>query len=317
MKNFAMIGAAGYIAPRHMKAILETGNNLVAAYDPYDGIGILDSYFPECSFFKEFERFDRYLEKLKRVEKKVVDFIVITSPNYLHDSHIRYGLRIGSNVICEKPIVLNPHNLEQLIEIEKESTFKVFNVLQLRLHPDVIKLKKIIENDIRENQQKVYDIDLTYITSRGKWYFSSWKGEEAKSGGITTNIGIHFFDMLTWIFGDIIKNEVYYRESDTSSGFLKLKNANVRWFLSTNNKFLDKKNKRTFRSILMNSVEFEFSKGFENLHTLSYQNILKNEGFGLNEAKNSLNVVAEIRNKKISKVNKKKSHSMLKKILNE
>ena len=312
-----MIGAAGYIAPRHMKAILETGNNLVAAYDPYDGIGILDSYFPECSFFKEFERFDRYLEKLKRVEKKVVDFIVITSPNYLHDSHIRYGLRIGSNVICEKPIVLNPHNLEQLIEIEKESTFKVFNILQLRLHPDVIKLKKIIENDIRENQQKVYDIDLTYITSRGKWYFSSWKGEEAKSGGITTNIGIHFFDMLTWIFGGIIKNEVYYRESDTSSGFLKLKNANVRWFLSTNNKFLDKKNKRTFRSILMNSVEFEFSKGFENLHTLSYQNILKNEGFGLNEAKNSLNVVAEIRNKKISKMNKNKSHPMLKKILNE
>jgi len=312
-----MIGAAGYIAPRHMKAILETGNNLVAAYDPYDGIGILDSYFPECSFFKEFERFDRYLEKLRRIEKKVVDYVVVTSPNYLHDSHIRYGLRIGSNVICEKPIVLNPHNLEQLIEIEKESTSKVYNILQLRLHPDVIELKKIIEKEISNNQQKDYEIDLTYITSRGKWYFSSWKGEEAKSGGITTNIGIHFFDMLTWIFGEIIENEVYYRESDTSSGFLKLKNANVRWFLSTNNKFLDKKNKRTFRSILMNSVEFEFSKGFENLHTLSYQNILKNEGFGLNEAKNSLNVVAEIRNKKISKMNKNKSHPMLKKILNE
>jgi len=317
MKNFVMIGAAGYIAPRHMKAILETGNNLVAAYDPYDGIGILDSYFPECSFFKEFERFDRYLEKLRRIEKKVVDYVVVTSPNYLHDSHIRYGLRIGSNVICEKPIVLNPHNLEQLIEIEKESTSKVYNILQLRLHPDVIELKKIIEKEISNNQQKDYEIDLTYITSRGKWYFSSWKGEEAKSGGITTNIGIHFFDMLTWIFGEIIENEVYYRESDTSSGFLKLKNANVRWFLSTNNKFLDKKNKRTFRSILMNSVEFEFSKGFENLHTLSYQNILKNEGFGLNEAKNSLNVVAEIRNKKISKMNKNKSHPMLKKILNE
>ena len=209
MKNFAMIGAAGYIAPRHMKAILETGNNLVAAYDPYDGIGILDSYFPECSFFKEFERFDRYLEKLRRIEKKVVDYVVVTSPNYLHDSHIRYGLRIGSNVICEKPIVLNPHNLEQLIEIEKESTSKVYNILQLRLHPDVIELKKIIEKEISNNQQKDYEIDLTYITSRGKWYFSSWKGEEAKSGGITTNIGIHFFDMLTWIFGEIIENEVY------------------------------------------------------------------------------------------------------------
>jgi len=314
MKNFALIGAAGYIAPRHMKAILETNNNLIAAYDPYDGIGIIDSYFPECSFFTEFERFDRFIEKLVRVDNKSVDYIVVTSPNYLHDAHIKFALRYGANVICEKPIVLNPHNLNQLIEIEKESKYKVYNILQLRLHPDVAKLKKKIDNEIKDNPLKKYEIDLTYITSRGKWYFSSWKGDETKSGGITTNIGIHFFDMLTWIFGDVLENEVYFKEIDTSSGFLKLKYANVRWFLSINKKFIERSDKKTNRSILVNSEELEFSEGFENLHTLSYEKILENEGFGILEAKSSLNIVSEIRNKKSIPFNESNSHPLLKKI---
>lgn len=314
MKNFALIGASGYIAPRHMKAILETNNNLIAAFDPYDGIGIIDSYFPECNFFTEFERFDRFLEKLVRVDNKSVDYIVITSPNYLHDAHIKFALRYGANVICEKPIVLNPHNLNQLIEIEKESKYKVYNILQLRLHPDIAKLKKKIDNEIKDNPLKKYEIDLTYITSRGKWYFSSWKGDETKSGGIATNIGIHFFDMLTWIFGDVLENEVYFKEIDTSSGFLKLKYANVRWFLSINKKFIERSDKKTNRSILVNSEELEFSEGFENLHTFSYEKILENEGFGILEAKSSLNIVSEIRNKKSIPFNESNSHPLLKKI---
>ena len=298
-KNFALIGAAGYIAPRHMKAIMETGNDLVAALDPYDGIGIMDSNFPNASFFTEFERFDRFVDKWHRDSGKRIDFVSICSPNYLHDSHIRFALRNGADAISEKPLVLNPWNIDQLKIIEKETGRKIYDILQLRLHPSIIALKEKVTRELKINPNKIYDIDLTYLTSRGKWYFVSWKGDENKSGGIASNIGIHFFDMLSWIFGDVKENIVNIKKTDINAGFLMLKNANIRWFLSVNYNYIpdDVKSRglKTFRSITVDNQEIEFSGGFTDLHTRSYEEILKGNGFGLDEAYGSIQTVSSIR----------------------
>ncbi len=296
MKNFVLIGAGGYIAPRHMKAIKDTSNNLLAALDKHDSVGILDSYFPNADFFIEFERFDRHIEKLKR-QGTHTDFVTVCSPNYLHDAHIRFGLRIGADVICEKPLVLNPWNLEALMEIEEETKQKVYTILQLRLHPAVIALRERIKNG---PAGKKYDIKLTYITSRGHWYHTSWKGDIQKSGGIATNIGVHFFDMLLWIFGDVQENIVNEHSDDTASGRLELANASVNWFLSIDANTLPedvkKAGKRTFRSLTVDGDEFEFSEGFTELHTHSYEEILKGSGFRLTETLPSIKLVHQIRN---------------------
>ncbi len=294
--NFALIGLGGYIAVRHLKAIKETGNKLVAALDISDSVGIIDSYFPEADFFVEFERFDRHIDKLRR-EGTQVDYISICSPNYLHDSHIRFALRSRAHAICEKPLVLNPWNYEGLAEFEKETRKKVYNVLQLRLHPSIVKLReKVLEGPAN----KSYDIDLTYITSRGNWYHYSWKGSDQKSGGIATNIGIHFFDMLIWIFGDIKKNETHLLAFDKASGYLELEKARVRWYLSIDYSDLPEeikgKGQRTFRSISIDGEEIEFSDGFTDLHTVTYQKILDGKGFGLEESRKSLEMVYDIRN---------------------
>jgi len=300
MKRFALIGAAGFIAPRHFKAIKETGNNLLAALDKHDNVGVLDSYFPEADFFTEFERFDRHLDKLKRKGQKI-EYLSICSPNYLHDSHIRFALRYGAHAICEKPLVLNPWNLDALAEIENETGGKVFTILQLRLHPAIIALR---ENILRGPADKIYEVDLNYITSRGNWYQSSWKGDNSKAGGIATNIGIHFFDMLIWIFGAIKEVRVNQLEPDHASGFLELEKARVKWFLSINFDHLPEdvksNNKRTFRSLMLEGKEIEFSEGFTDLHTKSYSEILQGRGFGLEEARPSVDLVYRIRNTKIS-----------------
>ncbi len=300
MKNFALIGAAGYIAPRHMKAIKETGNNLIAALDPYDGIGIMDSNFPEAHFFTEFERFDRFVDKWHRDTGKKIEYVSICSPNYLHDSHIRFALKSGADAICEKPLVLNPHNIDQLKIIEEETGQKVYNILQLRLHDSIIALKERVTKELKENPNKIYDIDLTYLTSRGKWYFVSWKGDESKSGGIASNIGVHFYDMLTWIFGEVEENIVHIKTPYANAGYLKLKNARVRWFLSVNYDYIPDEIKaqgqRTYRSITVDGDEIEFSGGFTDLHTKSYEHILNGGGFGLDEAYGSIKTVSTIRN---------------------
>ncbi len=299
MKKFALIGAAGYIAPRHMKAIKDTENNLVVALDKCDSVGIIDSYFPEADFFIEFERFDRHVDKLRRNGEKI-DYVSITTPNYLHDAHIRWALRSGADAICEKPLVLNPWNIDALKEIEKETGKKVYNILQLRLHPSIIALKERVTKELQENPDKVYDIDLTYLTSRGKWYFISWKGDESKSGGIATNIGVHFYDMLSWIFGEVEENIVHLKTPYANAGFLKLKHANVRWFLSVIYDYIPDdikaKGQRTYRSITVDGEEIEFSGGFTELHTRSYEEILKGNGFGLDEARKSIDIVSTIRN---------------------
>ncbi len=296
VKNFALIGVAGYIAERHLKAIKDTENNLVATLDKFDCVGKIDSYFPGADFFTEYERFDRHIDKLKR-ENISIDYVSICTPNYLHDSHIRFALRQGADAICEKPVVLNPWNIDALQVIENETGKKVNNILQLRLHPSIIELKKKIENGPKD---KVYDIDLTYITSRGNWYFISWKGDVQKSGGVATNIGVHFFDMLTWIFGDVKENIVHISESSKNAGFLKLERANVRWFLSVDYNDIPneikEKGQRTYRSITVENEEIEFSGGFADLHTLTYQEILKGNGFGLEETKRSIETVFNIRN---------------------
>lgn len=294
--NFALIGVAGYIAPRHLKAIRETGNTLVAAVDKHDAVGIMDNYFPEADFFLETERFDRHLDKLRRQGENKIDYVSICSPNYLHDSHIRLVLRNDAHAICEKPLVLNPWNIEALGVIEKETGKKIFNILQLRLHDSIKELKETIAKGPKD---KKYDIDLTYITSRGHWYFMSWKGDTSKSGGIATNIGIHFFDMLIWIFGDIQKNIVHYYSDNKAAGFMELKNARVRWFLSIDSNDLPdeaiKINQRTYRSIKVDKKEIEFSEGFTDLHTISYQEILKGNGFGRETSFPSINTVYQIR----------------------
>ena len=298
MVNFALIGAAGFIAPRHLKAIKETGNTLVAAMDKFDSVGIMDSYFPHADFFTEFERFDRHIDKLRRQGMKV-DYVSICSPNYLHDSHIRFALRQQADAICEKPLVLNPWNVDALAEIEKETGKKVYTILQLRLHPAIIKLR---EEVLASDPTKTFDVDLTYITSRGKWYHHSWKGEEQKSGGIATNIGIHFFDMLLWIFGEAKEVKVEKYEDDNASGFLRLNRAIVHWSLSINEEHLPAavkaQGKRTFRSLQMNGKEIEFSDGFTDLHTISYTEILQGNGFGLEEARPSIELAHRIRTNK-------------------
>jgi len=301
MKNFALLGAAGYIAPRHFKAIKETNNLLIAALDKFDSVGVLDSYFPNADFFTEFERFDRHIEKLKRNNTKL-DYVSICTPNYLHDSHIRMALRRGADAICEKPLVLNPWNVDALMDIEKESGQKINTILQLRLHPSIIALKNKV---MSASKKEKYDIDLTYITSRGKWYDISWKGDESKSGGIATNIGVHFYDMLSWIFGEVQENVVHLRAKDKSSGYLEFKNARVRWFLSINEHDLpihiQEKGQRTYRSITIDNEELEFSSGFTDLHTKSYEHILKGKGFGMQEAQKSIQIVHDIRNISITK----------------
>ena len=298
MKNFALIGAGGYIAPRHMKAIKDTGNNLIAALDKHDSVGILDSYFPGAEFFVEFERFDRHIEKLRRLGTNT-DYVAVCSPNYLHDAHIRFGLRIGANVICEKPLVLNPWNIDGLTEIEKETGKKIFTILQLRLHPAIMALREKIQ---KNSSGKKYEIDLRYITSRGHWYHISWKGDPQKSGGIATNIGIHFFDMLIWIFGDVKINEVHQHSAETASGKLELERANVNWFLSIDANTLPgevkQAGKRTFRSLTIDGEAFEFSEGFTELHTRSYEEILNGNGFPVEEARKSIELVHAIRNKR-------------------
>jgi UDP-N-acetyl-2-amino-2-deoxyglucuronate dehydrogenase len=295
-KNFAIIGVGGYIAIRHLRAIRETGNILLASLDPGDSVGIIDSFFPESNFFVEFERFDRHIDKLRRSGTQI-DYVSICSPNYLHDSHIRFALRSGANAICEKPLVLNPWNVDALAEIEKESEKNIYNILQLRLHPSIIELKKKIDSAPKD---KIYDIELAYITSRGKWYHISWKGDIHKSGGIATNIGVHFFDMLIWIFGSVKQNIVHMLEPDKAAGYLDLEKARIKWFLSLDYNDIPKKiqsqGARTYRSITINDEEIEFSGGFTDLHTSSYQNILNGNGFPLIEAKPSIETVYTIRN---------------------
>jgi UDP-N-acetyl-2-amino-2-deoxyglucuronate dehydrogenase len=295
--NFALIGAAGYVAPKHMKAIKETENNLVAALDKSDSVGILDSFTYDIAFFTEFERFDRHAEKLRRVDEKTkIDYVSICFFNYLHDAHIRFALRIGAHAICEKPLVLNPWNLDALKLMEQETGKKVYTVLQLRVHPSIIELKNKLT---RKNTGKKHLIDLTYITSRGKWYFHSWKGDIAKSGGIATNIGIHFFDMLIWLFGKVQYQEVHLAESKKMAGFIELDNAIVRWFLSVDHNDLPIQAKAnsvpTFRSITVDDREIEFSGGFTDLHTLVYKDILAGKGYNIEDARPSLNLVSAIR----------------------
>ena len=297
MKKFALIGASGYIAPRHMKAIKETGNELIAALDPFDSVGIIDSYFPDADFFIEPERFDRHLDKLRKSGERKVDFVSICSPNYLHDAHVRLALRNGAHAICEKPLLLNPWNLQGLEDIEKETGGKIFNILQLRHHPSIIELKNKFD---AENSNKVHDIELTYITSRGKWYHYSWKGDIKKSGGVVTNIGIHFFDMLSWIFGDMQNSQVHLLNENKASGLLQLEKANIKWFLSIDRNDLPKKafenNQTTYRSIKIDDKEIEFSGGFTDLHTVSYQEIIDGRGYGITEARNSIEIAHKIRN---------------------
>lgn len=290
--NFALIGAGGFVAPRHLRAIRDNNQNLLAILDPNDSVGIIDSYFPDASFFTEFERFDRHCEKLRRKgEEKQIQYVSICSPNYLHDAHIRFALRADANAISEKPLVLNPWNADALISLEKETGREVYTILQLRLHPQIIELKKKIDN---AKSKKKYDIVLTYITPRGKWYHYSWKGDMLKSGGIATNIGIHFFDMLSWIFGKSESNILHYYKEDKAAGFIELENANVQWFLSIDKNDL-KEGDKTYRSITLNGEEIEFSDGFTDLHTKSYTEILNGNGFRIGEAMPSIEAVYEIR----------------------
>lgn len=293
MKRFALIGAGGYIAPRHLRAIKETGNVLVAALDKNDSVGILDSYTTDVDFFTEFERFDRHLEKLRR-EGQAVDYVIVCSPNYLHDTHVRHALRMGADVICEKPLVLNPWNIPALECVERETGGRINTIMQLRLHPSIDWLKKRIDRN------KIYDIDLTYIAPRGRWYQVSWKGDINKSGGIVTNIGIHFFDVLTWIFGPVHANIVHVHKPTHAAGFLGLEHARIRWFLSLDQNDLPRKSinlgLRTYRSLMLNGEEIELSNNFDNLHTESYKRILAGEGFGPSDILPSIQIVSDIRN---------------------
>jgi UDP-N-acetyl-2-amino-2-deoxyglucuronate dehydrogenase len=295
MKKFALIGAAGYIAPRHMKAIKSTNNDLVAAFDPNDSVGIIDSYFPNADFFTEFERFDRHVDKLSRRGGRI-DYVSICSPNYLHDAHIRFALRNHAHAICEKPLVLNPWNMDALAEIESDSDRRIYNILQLRLHPSIQALRDKIAAAPKD---KIFDVDLTYLTSRGHWYHASWKGENNKSGGVATNIGVHFYDMLGWVFGSVKHSVVHIHQSDVAAGYLEYEQARVRWFLSINADYLPKQaveaGKRTYRSIMIGDEELEFSEGFTDLHTESYQDILNGGGFGLSDARACIETVFNIR----------------------
>lgn len=302
MKNFALVGAAGYIAPRHMMAISETGNDLVAALDPNDSVGIIDSYFPEAKFFTEFERFDRHLDKCRRAGgEKAIDYVSICSPNYLHDSHMRFALRAGADAICEKPLVLNPWNIDALKEIEADTGRMINTILQLRVHPSIIALRKQVQG---ERGDAKHEVDLTYITSRGNWYLRSWKGELKKSGGIATNVGVHFFDMLSFLFGERQESIVHLNDPTKASGYLEYEHARVRWFLSldVNDVPADarEQGQRTYRSITVDGSELEFSGGFTDLHTRSYEEILAGRGFGLEENRSAIEAVADIRDAEIT-----------------
>lgn len=294
MKKFAIVGNGGYVAPRHLRAIKDTGNRVVAALDPFDSVGVMDSYFPDAAFFTEHELFDRHLSKAAR-SGDGIDYFTICTPNYLHDAHIRYGLRLGANVIVEKPVVLNPWNVDALKAAEKESGFRVSNILQLRLHDEIVRLKQRIDQE----QDKVHDVNLTYITSRGLWYYTSWKGNINKSGGVATNIGVHFYDMLQWVFGEVKTNIVHVHTHDRVAGFLELEKARVRYFLSINYDTLPlevrETGARTFRSLSISGEQIEFSKGFTDLHTRSYERILSGNGFDLDDVRPSIQIVHDIR----------------------
>jgi UDP-N-acetyl-2-amino-2-deoxyglucuronate dehydrogenase len=295
--RFALIGAAGYIAPRHMQAIKATGQQLVAAYDPNDSVGILDNYFPDADFFTEFERFDRHVDKLRRARAdRQIDIVSICSPNYLHDSHIRFALRSGADAICEKPLVLNPWNIDALLDIERDSGRRVNTILQLRLHPTIIALQNQVASSSSGRKR---DVDLMYITSRGNWYQQSWKGDMKKSGGIATNIGVHFFDMLHFLFGNLQANVVHICTDTRAAGYLEYETARVRWLLSVDINDIPKaqrdKGARTFRSISVDGCEVEFSGGFTDLHSRSYEEILAGRGFGLEENRCAIETVARIR----------------------
>ena len=297
MKNFAVIGAAGYIAPRHFQAIKMTKNNLAVAMDVNDSVGVIDSYFPKAEFFTEFKDFSKYIDKLTTFGKQV-DYIVVCSPNFCHVKHIEFGLERGIDVICEKPLVLCSNELETLIALEKKSHgAKVYSILQLRLHPSIIALRQKVQN---APKNKIFDLDLTYITSRGNWYLKSWKGSDQKSGGLSTNIGVHFYDMLSWIFGDVKKNDVHVQTHDRASGYLEFERARVRWFLSINYDILPEeiklKGQRTYRSITIEGEELEFSGGFNDLHTKVYKDVIKGNGFGLEDARQAIEIVYDIRN---------------------
>lgn len=302
MKNFALIGAAGYVAPRHMMAIRDTGNNLVAALDPNDSVGIIDDYFPEAKFFTEYERFDRHIDKCHRAgSDNAVQYVSICSPNYLHDSHVRFALRSGADAICEKPLVLNYWNLDALKKIENETGCMVNTILQLRLHPSIMALREKVQAQRGDSK---YEVDLTYITSRGNWYLQSWKGEVNKSGGIATNIGVHFFDMLAFLFGARQDCLVHLNEPTKAAGYLEFEHARVRWFLSLDVNdvpaFCRKQGQRTYRSITVDSNELEFSSGFTDLHTRSYEEILAGRGFGLEENRSAIETVGAIRHAQIT-----------------
>jgi len=294
--NFALIGVAGYIAPRHLQAIKDTGHKVIVALDKSDSVGILDRFFPDASFFTEFERFDRHVEKLRRgPADQRVNMVTICSPNYLHDAHIRFALRVNADAICEKPLVLEPWNVDALMEVEKEHQKRIWSILQLRLHPAIVELRKTIASS-----KTMHDIDLTYITSRGRWYLHSWKGDEEKSGGITMNIGIHFFDMLMWIFGVPRRNIVHLLEKTRAAGYLELERARVRWYLSVDSGDLPaaavQNGKATHRALVLDGREFEFSEGFTDLHRKSYEGILAGQGFGLADIRPSIQLVHDIRN---------------------
>ncbi len=302
MKTFALIGAAGYIAPRHMRAIKAVGGDLVVALDPNDSVGIIDSHFPDAHFFVEFERFDRHVDKLRRAGRGV-DFISVCSPNYLHDAHCRFGMRAGADVICEKPLVLNPWNIDGLADIERETGRRISTILQLRLHPALLALKAKINVSARTDHEVV----LTYITSRGKWYNTSWKGDDGKAGGVATNIGIHFFDMLTWLFGPVVKQSLFLRERDNASGTIQCEKAEIRWFLSVDRNDLPenlKEGQTTYRSVTVDGEEIEFSEGFTDLHTRSYEEIIAGRGFGIDLVRPSIEIAAAIRKMPLGAVGK-------------
>jgi len=302
MNNFALIGAAGYVAPRHMKAIKATDNSLVAALDPSDSVGVIDSFFPDADFFTEFERFDRHIDKCRRADDgRQINYVSICSPNYLHDSHTRFALRSGADAICEKPLVLNPWNIDGLIDMERDTGQKVSTILQLRLHPVIADLRGRIQ---AESQTTKREVDLTYITSRGNWYHRSWKGDVRKSGGVATNIGVHFFDMLHYLFGSLQDNRVHLHTGAKAAGYLEYENARVRWFLSVDERDLPERQRaegqRTYRSITVDGEELEFSGGFADLHMRSYEEILAGRGFGLEENRTAIRTVADIRNASLS-----------------
>ncbi len=296
-KNFAITGVSGYVAPRHLRAIKDTGHKLIAAIDPHDSAGILDQYFEDVRFFTEFERFDRHLDKLRRQNAGAeVHYISVCSPNHLHDAHCRLALRIGADAICEKPVVLNPWNIDALQELENESGKKIFTVLQLRVHPALIELKKKLDADKSPKKKQVV---LTYITSRGPWYLMSWKGQAERSGGLATNIGVHFFDLLLWLFGKVKHSEVHVSEALHTAGFMELEKATVKWFLSIDSKDLPDSalaaKQKTYRSVSIDGVEVEFSEGFADLHTVVYRETLAGRGFGLETARPSILLVHDIR----------------------